>query len=615
MIHSFFSLQKSRRVFRQQERLYRRKAKRMDAYTKEKVEEYLEALRGAILENDPSKAKAASVSLTEASMRFMPKSGWEKFRDFIGGMLVALCVAVLIRTMWFELYTIPTGSMRPTLKEEDYLIVSKTDYGINVPLQEAHLYFDESLVQRGSIIVFNGANMDIEDVDTKYFYLFPGKKQFVKRLIGKPGDTLYFYGGDVYGMDREGRPLDLTEVNRIEHIPFIRFDGKVEIGGAKNGVFSPLIFRQMNIPVAKLQAGPMGSVQGELLHHKGSYSDLWGMKHFAMARLLTPSELAKIHPNWKGDAGVLYLELTHHPTLQGAKVMRDDAYRARPDLATSISILPLQMHHIEKIKEHMTTCRFTVKNGIACRQGWNVKEWDKYLPRLPGVPDGTYEIQDGKATKLPFPAIPIFGIFTNGASVALADDHPLYRVDLAQIHTLYNLGFEFMTHYAPLSQNQKASPSRYAYFKNQDLYLMGAPVMLHDDPTLIAFNQRERERESMATTLHPYSAFKDEGAPTLEEIQAHGIKVPEHMYLALGDNHAMSADSRQFGFVPEDNLKGGVSFLFAPPGERWGRPPQAPQPHATFPNLAIWIGFCLAGVATSLYYRRKLARRKGADSN
>ena len=71
--------------------------------------------------------------------------------------------------MWFEPYTILTGSMRPTLKEEDYLVVSKTDYGINIPLQAAHFYFDPNLVQRGSVIVFNGENMDIEDNNTTYF--------------------------------------------------------------------------------------------------------------------------------------------------------------------------------------------------------------------------------------------------------------------------------------------------------------------------------------------------------------------------------------------------------------------------------------------------------------
>ena len=87
------------------------------------------------------------------------------------------------------------------------------------------------LIQRNSIVVFSGEDMDIRDVDTHYFYIFPGKKQYVKRLIGKPGDTLYFYGGLIYGMDKEGKDisheLQLSRLNQIEHIPFIQFEGKI----------------------------------------------------------------------------------------------------------------------------------------------------------------------------------------------------------------------------------------------------------------------------------------------------------------------------------------------------------------------------------------------------
>jgi signal peptidase I len=108
--------------------------------------------------------------------------------------------------------------------------------------------------------------------------------------------------------------------------------------------------------------------------------------------------------------------------------------------------------------------------------------------------------------------------------------------------------------------------------------------------------------------MNPYVPFADSGPPSIEEIRKNGVLVPEKMYLALGDNHPMSADSRQFGFVPEDNLKGGVSFIFSPPGERFGRAPQPSQPHATFPNITVWVIFILAGIGTSLYYRRKLRK-------
>ncbi len=607
MIASFFSLRKSKRTFRQMHRLYQRKAKNLDHYNRGVIQAYLKALQGAILSKEAAEAKKISQELSHTAQKLMPKTTFDKSRDFIGGLLFALMIAVFVRTMWFELYTIPTGSMRPTLKEQDFLVVSKTDYGINVPLQAAHFYFDPSLVQRGSIIVFNGENMDIEDGDTMYFYLFPGKKQFVKRLIGKPGDILYFYGGDVYGIDSSGAPIDLKEVNHIEHIPFIRFDGKVETALAKNspqpGLFNPVIFRQMNQAVAKLNLATMGAIQGELTQKSLShYSDLWGMKHFAMARLLTPAQKEKFYPNEPVADGLLYLELTHHPTLQGASLIRDEYNRLRPELATSASLIPLQQSHLDTLARHMTTCRFVVKNGIAHRFGWNPNDLGSYLPRLPGVPDGTYEIQNGVVYKLPFTWLPIFG----GFSYKVAPHHPLYKHNVDQIYLLYNLGIEFLNHYLPTTKNQRLTPSRYAYFKDQSLYLLGAPFLTQEDPALVAFRTREAEKKAISTSVNPYFPFADAGQPSLEEIKKNGIQVPDKMYLVLGDNHAMSADSRHFGFVPENNLKGGVSFLFSPPGNRLGAPPQPASPYLTFPNLAIWTAFLFISLASALYYRRKL---------
>lgn len=148
-------------------------------------------------------------------------------------------------------------------------------------------------------------------------------------------------------------------------------------------------------------------------------------------------------------------------------------------------------------------------------------------------------------------------------------------------------------------------PSRYAYFNTGDLYLLGSPIISKDDPVLLSFYAREEQRKMANPSYLP---FADAGPPTIEEIRKNGIQVPEKMYLALGDNHAMSADSREFGFVPEDNLKGGVSFIFSPPGERFGRVAQPAQPHATFPNITVWVAFLLAALATSLYYRRKLQK-------
>jgi len=604
-------------MLRQFHRLYSRKAKTLDSSAKTNLETLLQNLQTAIIQKQAAQAEQIADEFARSSEKLMPRSPWDRARDFTGAILFALAIAVLIRTMWFEPYTIPSGSMRPTLKEEDYLVVSKTDYGINVPLRPAHFYFDSSLVQRGSIIVFNSANIDVADSDTTYFYLFPGKKQFVKRLIGKPGDILYFYGGQIYGIDAEGKEItDLRDpkwFQDLEHIPMIRFDGKVETPNSpQGGVYSPVIFNQMNQPVAKMSVTAAGTIHGEMITQKNrppvaKYSDLWGMKHYAMSRLLTKAQMEQIHPKALKDLeeGVLYLELTHHPSLQGALFLRDEYNRFRPELGLSTSFIPLQQKHLEAIADHMVTCRFTVKNGKAWRLGWNPKEMMAYLPSMPDVPDGTYEIQDGKVYRLPFPNIPIVGLFTNGVTREVPADHPLYKKDPQRIQMLFNLGMEFLNQYNPTSARSIFSPSRYTYFRGENLYLFGAPVVKKDDPTLIDFHKREHQKQLISTTVNPYFPFKDQGPPSIEEIRKNGIQVPEKMYLALGDNHAMSADSRQFGFVPEDNLKGGVSFLFSPPGPRWGRAPQPEIPHATVPNVTIWVAFILIASGTSFYYRRK----------
>jgi signal peptidase I len=615
-ISALYTLRKCKRVLRQIHGLYLRKAKTLEPASKERLQSYLSSLQTAILQKNPDLATRIALQLEETSRKLMPKTRWDQTRNFVGSILFALVVAIVIRQMWFEFYTIPTGSMRPTLKEQDYLVVSKSDYGINVPLRTSHFYFDPSLVKRGSIVVFTGENMDIADSDTTYFYLFPGKKQLVKRLIGKPGDILYFYGGQIYGISAQGKDLNMLRdpkwFKSLEYIPYIRFDGKTDIPSTPpaNGIYSPVVFSQMNDPVAKLSINSIGQVTGEMIQQKGrpllkNYSDLWGFKNYAMSRLLTKEQLELLHPNSfkELETGTLYLELSHHPSLQGAQIIRDEYHRLRPDLAISTSLIPLNQDHIDEIAAHMITCRFVVKDGVAHRLGWNPHDLAAYLPHLPDVPDGTYEIQDGTA----------YSISWGGVSKKLPRNHPLYRKDPERVQLLYNLGIEFLTQYNPSPRWPRLHPSRYAYFRNQELYLLGAPILKKEDSALILFQKREYQKQSMSTSVNPYSPFDDAGPPLTKEgkidpdfIRKYGIAVPKDMYLVLGDNHAMSGDSRQFGFVPQNNLKGGVSFLFWPPGPRFGRLPQPHSQPLTLPNLVIWGSALLIFIGTSYYLKRKL---------
>src|SRR3989339_1577855 len=129
-------------------------------------ESELKNLQEAILKNERRQAKKHAKIVKNLLDEYFPKTSFEKGKNFIIALAVALCFALLIRQTLFELYEIPTGSMRPTLKEKDRLIVSKTSFGINTPFRLKQLYFSPELVQRNSIVVFSGEGMDIRDVDT-----------------------------------------------------------------------------------------------------------------------------------------------------------------------------------------------------------------------------------------------------------------------------------------------------------------------------------------------------------------------------------------------------------------------------------------------------------------
>ena len=145
----FFSLIRPRRILRQNYRLYCRKAKSLAASQKEELQTLLTNLQTAIAQKDVANAHRTALLLEEASRKHICKNWWDHLRDFCSAMLFALVVAIAIRQMWFELYRIPSGSMRPTLKEEDFLLVSKTDFGINTITRTSHFSFDPALVKRG----------------------------------------------------------------------------------------------------------------------------------------------------------------------------------------------------------------------------------------------------------------------------------------------------------------------------------------------------------------------------------------------------------------------------------------------------------------------------------
>jgi signal peptidase I len=108
-------------------------------------------------------------------------------REWTESILIAFALAMIIRTFFVQAFKIPTGSMRMTLIEGDAILVNKFIYGAKIPLTDIRLPA-YSQPQRGDVVVF------IFPQDTK--------KDFIKRVVGLPGETVEIRNGTVYINDK-----------------------------------------------------------------------------------------------------------------------------------------------------------------------------------------------------------------------------------------------------------------------------------------------------------------------------------------------------------------------------------------------------------------------------
>ncbi len=97
------------------------------------------------------------------------------FREYVESVVVAVLLALVVRTFFLQAFMIPTGSMHPTLLEKDRILVEKVSYGIPIPFTTARLPRIRA-PQRGDIVVFRSPDD-------------PGR-DFIKRLAAVGGDTV-----------------------------------------------------------------------------------------------------------------------------------------------------------------------------------------------------------------------------------------------------------------------------------------------------------------------------------------------------------------------------------------------------------------------------------------
>ena len=128
--------------------------------------------------------RAKSESMTATNKETKQKSS---LRENIEAILIAIVLALFIRTFMVQAFKIPSGSMKATLQIGDHILVNKFIYGIKLPylkipfMGKTDLHYGKTIIplakpKRGDIIVFK----------------FPEdpSKDFIKRVIGIAGDEV-----------------------------------------------------------------------------------------------------------------------------------------------------------------------------------------------------------------------------------------------------------------------------------------------------------------------------------------------------------------------------------------------------------------------------------------
>ena len=122
-------------------------------------------------------------------------------REYFESIVIAVILALFIRTFVVQAFKIPTGSMEENLLIGDHLLVNKFIFGpTETPVERALLPI--GTIKRGNVIVFK--------------YPEEPERDFIKRVIGLPGETVEVRDKKVY---INGQPLDEPYVHFLQPTP------------------------------------------------------------------------------------------------------------------------------------------------------------------------------------------------------------------------------------------------------------------------------------------------------------------------------------------------------------------------------------------------------------
>ncbi len=113
----------------------------------------------------------------------MDKNRKSVVREWSEAIIIAILIALFIRTFVVQAFKIPSGSMKPTLQIGDHLLVNKFIYGIKIPF-----------VRKTLLPINNPRREDI----VVFIYPMDRSKDFIKRVVGIAGDTIEIRNKKIY---------------------------------------------------------------------------------------------------------------------------------------------------------------------------------------------------------------------------------------------------------------------------------------------------------------------------------------------------------------------------------------------------------------------------------